>query len=65
MPYHTPPQFVKEWHSLRKENIAFFMCLSEHSSGNAVVSVTAVGEQDAEDMAPCWFKNSDNNPKVI
>ena len=34
IPYHTPPQFVKEWHSLIKENIAFFMCLSEKEQGD-------------------------------
>ncbi len=28
---------VKEWHSLRKVDIAFFMYLAEHSKGNAVV----------------------------
>lgn len=28
---------VKEWHSLRKEDIPFFMYLAEHSTGNAVV----------------------------
>lgn len=28
---------VKEWHSLRKVDIAFFMYLAEHSKGNAIV----------------------------